>query len=348
VSGDYLWDKSGPRDQEIARLERVLGTLRQQEPPRPLHLPGPGRRPRASYMAAVLMVAAAIVTALVGFEWWSRRQVEPGLAVTRLTGTPTIASRPVADRRELPIGHWLETDANASASIDMGAVGRVDVDPRTRVSLLSTHPGDYRLQLQRGTLHAVIWAPPGQFFVETPSATALDLGCAYTLSIDDDGAGLVRVTSGWVGFEWKGREAFIPAGAMCLTRPGRGPGTPHYEDTSEAFRAALDVIDTPDEVHHSSSARVAALDRVLAEVRDRDVVTLWHLLSRVDPSERDRVFDRLAGFVPPPAGVTRDAVREGRRDALDLWWDRLGLGTTTWWRTWKQQWRDHPSSQRER
>jgi len=33
-SGDYLWDKSGPRDPELVRLEGVLGKLGQQgEPP---------------------------------------------------------------------------------------------------------------------------------------------------------------------------------------------------------------------------------------------------------------------------------------------------------------------------
>jgi hypothetical protein len=52
------------------------------------------------------------------------------------------------------------------------------------------------------------------------------------------------------------------------------------------------------------------------------------------------VFNRLAGFVPPPAGVTLDDIRAGRTEALDAWWDALDLGTTSWWRIWKQQWRD--------
>jgi hypothetical protein len=170
----------------------------------------------------------------------------------------------------------------------------------------------------------------------TPSATAVDLGCVYTLTVGEDGVGLVEVIAGWVGFEWRGREAFIPAGAASVTRPRLGPGTPYYGDTSPAFRAALATIDfgRPDE------ARRAALELVLDESRPRDVLTLWHLLSRVRSEERDRIFERLAGFVPPPAGVTRDAVRAGRREALDDWWDALDLGTTSWWRIWKQQWRE--------
>jgi hypothetical protein len=143
----------------------------------------------------------------------------------------------------------------------------------------------------------------------------------------------VRVTSGWVGFEWKGRESFIPAGAVCLTRPDVGPGTPHFEDSSPAFRAALDVIDLG---RGTRAETIAAIDRVLADAQPRDGFTLWHLLTRVDVDQRDRVFDRLASFVPPPLGTTREAVRAGQREALDNWWNALGLGSASWWRFWKQ------------
>lgn len=338
MSGDYLWDRSGPRDPEVVRLERVLGVLRQQEPPRPLTLPahGPGPRRPVAFVVAFAAVAAMVIV-LAGVSWSNRAAVTPGVAVTRLTGTPTIASRPVDDRGQLAVGHWLETDAHASASIDIANVGRLEIDPGTRIGLVSTRPGDHRLNLVHGTVHALIWAPPGQFFVQTPSSTAVDLGCAYTLTVDDEGVGLVTVTSGWVGFQWRGRETFIPAGAMGTTRRGLGPGTPHFGDTSPAFRAALDTIDLR---IGTANVQAGALDLVLAEARPRDTVTLWHLLSRLDGAERDRVFDRLATFVPPPPGVTRDGVRAGRQDMLDQWWDTLGLGAATWWRVWEQPWKD--------
>jgi len=89
--------------------------------------------------------------------------------------------------------------------------------------------------LERGTIHAVIWAPPGEFVVDTPSAVAVDLGCVYTLHVDDSGAGLLRTTMGWVGFKLNGQESFIPAGAICQTRPKIGPGTPYMEDAPRIF-----------------------------------------------------------------------------------------------------------------
>ena len=92
------------------------------------------------------------------------------------------------------------------------------------------------MSLDRGQIRALIWAPPRRFFVNTPAATAIDLGCAYRLQVDDRGWGKVRVESGWVAFEYNGRESFIPKDAMCATRPGFGPGTPCYEDVPGRVR----------------------------------------------------------------------------------------------------------------
>ena len=333
MNDDYLWDRSGQPDPDVERLERQLAPLAQQSPPPPLLLPEAAPvRPRRLRRVPVALAAAAVLAIVAGGFMLVRRQpANTGWEVTKVAGAPTIASRRMDVQTRLPVGGWLETDDRSSASINVGTIGQVSVEPGSRVRLLSTRQGDHRLKLERGTLRAIIWAPPGQFFVETASSTAIDLGCAYTLTMDDEGAGLVTVLVGWVGFEWRGRESFIPAGSMCATRPGKGPGTPYNERVSPAFREALQTLDFPSGAPDNG----AALSRVLMEAEERDEVTLWHLLTRVDVSDRDRVFDRLAQFVPPPPGVTRDGIRAGRREMLDAWWDALGLGTASWWRTWK-------------
>jgi hypothetical protein len=345
VSGDYLWNRQWPPDREVARLEHLLGQFRHMNDRAAVWpLPKVPRRLSRSGLIVTSAAAAAVIVCCV-LMWSLARGAGPAVQVTRVEGAPMIGSRAVVDRHDLGVGRWLVTDGQSRASLDVGDIGRVDVDPNTRLGLLKTEPGDYRLHLDRGTVHAVIWAPPGQFSVQTPSSVAVDLGCAYTLTVGDDGIGTVRVTTGWVGFEWQGREAFIPAGAVCITRPHLGPGTPHYEETSEAFRAAIDTIDLHDGSDGGRGGAVrAALDTVLRDAEPRDVVTLWHLLTRVDAGERPRVFDRLAALAPPPTGVTRAGIVGGDRQMLDAWWDALGLGTSAWWRVWKQPWRDDAGS----
>jgi FecR-like protein len=338
---DYLWDGSGEPDPEIARLESVLSTLR-RTPPMPALPPREGRMDdgsnssRSRLRSGIMMLAAAAVLFLAaGAAWLTVGQRRLGWQVQRIEGAPILDGRALVTDGRLGVGKWLVTDAESKARVSVGQIGRVDVDPNSRLQLVESRAREHRMSLERGTIHAQIWAPPKFFYVNTPSAVAIDLGCAYTLNVGEDGSGLVRVTHGWVGFEHAGRESFIPERAVCETRPGYGPGTPRYEDAPNGYAEALSLLDfgAPDD-----PARARALDVILVNARPRDALTLWHLLRRGTADERRRVFDRMAQVAPPPDGVTRDAVLSGDRRAIDRWWDSLGLESTTWWRLWKKNW----------
>jgi FecR protein/Putative zinc-finger len=235
--------------------------------------------------------------------------------VRRLDGTPRIGSETISQNGQLAIGEWLETDGSSRAQIAVGSIGNVDIDENTRVRLLANEPTEHRLELARGKMSARIWAPPRLFFVDTPSAVAADLGCAYTLEVDDKGGSVLHVTSGWVALQLKDRESIVPAGASCETQPGIGPGTPYFVDSTQPFRDALKKID----FHYDGNSQTAALTSMLDQARPRDTLTLWHLLPRVNGEDRARVYDKLAAFAPPPSGVTREGVLRLDRTMLETW-----------------------------
>lgn len=348
MSDDYLWDKSGKADPEVQRLELLLSRYRHNQPPPALPALESGpwyRRLWNLRLVPQLAVGAAaaviVITVWIGF----RQRGKTGWEVASLEGRPRIGSSRIANTGVLGLGEWLETDNNSRAQIKVGNIGEVQVEPNTRVRLVNARVTDHRLALERGTIRARIWAPPRLFSVETPSATAVDLGCAYTLQVDDSGAGLLRVSSGWVAFVLHGRESFVPAGAMAQTRPGIGPGTPYYEDASAQLQQALSQLDfggvedgIKGGIRRGSSPRTAALKTVLAEARPRDALTLWHLLSRLQGEERATVFQKMAMLAPPPKGVTMAGILAGDQRMLDLWWNELGLGSTNWWRIWERPW----------
>jgi hypothetical protein len=151
--------------------------------------------------------------------------------------------------------------------------------------------------------------------VETPLATAIDLGCKYTLDVEDDGSSLLHVTLGLVALERDGRETIVPAGAFCRTRPGSGPGTPFFEDSPAEFQAALDLVDTSVE----SPERTKQLEIVLRESHVRDALSLWHLLFRLDAASRGLIYDRLSELMPPPAEVTREGIVALDPKMIEAW-----------------------------
>lgn len=284
----------------------------------------------------VLVPAFAVVLlALVaGGAWLYLRAQRPGWEVARVEGAPRVSQNRIGARGRLGVGEWLETDSASRAEIAVANIGQVEVEPNTRVRLVETRLTEHRLELERGTLHARIWAPPRLFFVNTPSAVAADLGCAYTIEVDDAGRGLLHVTSGYVALEAEARESIVPAGAACMTQPGSGPGTPFFEDAPEAFVESLAKLDFEND--HAS------LDSILAGAREKDTLTLWHLLARVGTNERARVYERLAALAPPPEGVTREGIVGLDRSMLEGWKQNLEgkwLGETTPAdRVWRKLW----------
>ena len=323
----YLWDNSGAPDPEIERLETLLTPLAHSGRPLPRPLPARPRRQRwlVSGLALAAALAAVSVLSLRPAAW----------EVGTLSGAPRLKGQPLAGRARIQGGDSLVTDAGSSAWISIGKIGAVELGPDSRLRVLATRVRHHRLALDRGVLQARIVAPPREFVVDTPSATAIDLGCVYELEVDALGQATLSVLVGWVSFEKGGRETFVPAGARCATRGDAGVGTPYFTDASAGFKNALAEVDL---AGPGKRVPAAALEQVLAEARREDAFSLWHLLVRVPQADRARVADALAALVPMPAGVTREGVLAGNRAMLDQWWDSLGLGATADWRRWKGAW----------
>jgi hypothetical protein len=215
----------------------------------------------------------------------------------------------------LGVGEWLTT-TTTGAELKVADIGVMAVEPNTRVRIVATSTSEHRLELAQGTVRAKVNAPPRLFIVDTPAATAVDLGCAYVLTVDALGATHLDVTLGLVELEGASVVARVPAGASAISRPGTGPNTPRFRDATPAFATALDAWDAnPDRT---------ALRAVLATATtSHDAMSLWHLQQSAAIDERPLVFDRIAALVPPILPTDRDAVIRGDRDAIELLWRDL-------------------------
>ncbi|HYE86237.1 MAG TPA: hypothetical protein VEA16_07770 [Vicinamibacterales bacterium] len=317
-SNDYLWDRSG-RDPELGRLEQVLSRVREHCP-----IPELGSLPDVSRgvwttrtMAMGLAVAATVLIALavpVLRVWLTPWTFTPTQGTTLLDGRPIMAAAQVG------AGQILETDAQGRGHLVVGVIGHLEIAPGSRVRFVATNRREHRLALDRGRISAVIDAPPRWFVVETPVAAAIDLGCAYTMDVDAEGNGELRVDEGWVQLEDGEDEALVPAGAAARMRRGHPPGSPFYRDSSQAFQEALTAVD-----FGSSALAAPALAILFREARPRDSLTLLSLLRRVRPESPGALYDRLAALLPPPGDVTRGAIVAGDRNAVDRWWAALQL-----------------------
>ena len=306
MSDDYLWDRSGERDAEVAHLEAVLASYRYNR-----RETDSVARPRS--LAWKLLAIAASLALGASLTLWSNR---PQTSAWRIGGGFA------------RVGQSIETGKTAGEKLTAQEFGEIELEPNSRLQLLASRAGDERVALRRGTMHALIWAPPSHFVVDTPSAKTIDLGCSYTLTVLPDGSGKLSVQAGWVAFQHGAQESFIPAGAVCSTRPRLGPGLPYFEDAAEPFRAGVRAFD--------NSSGHEGLSAILANARSQDGLTLWHLVQRTSGADREAVIRSLAHLV---SGLDVTGLQAGRAGSIDRAWDALGLGGAGLWRMWKQSWR---------
>jgi len=282
------------------------------EPPRDLWPGIEARLWRRRWYWVPLAAAAVLVFLLIA------RAERSAWDVTALAGRPLIGTTRLAASGRLRVGDWLQTDDSSRALIAVGRIGQVEVRPDTRVQLVVAKANEHRLALARGTIDAKVDAVPRLFFVETPAGTAIDLGCAYTLETDSVGNGLLHVTAGEVEFQTGSHSSRVPLGALAQIRPTTGPGIPYVEDAPAPFVRALIGFDI-----EQRGTRARAVRTVVALARPHDALSLWHVLQRVDPSQRGVVYDRLAALVPPPPGVTRRAALALESRALEGYWTKI-------------------------
>jgi hypothetical protein len=261
----------------------------------------------------------------VALQWRTPPPPATAWQVASVHGQASLGSQQAAVSMPLRAGLAVRTGGDTEMTLRADEFGTMLLGPNSELRAATNR----RVTLQRGELHAYIWAPPREFVVDTPSARAVDLGCAYTIHVDASGDGLLRVSLGWVAFQYGDYEAFIPAGAACVTRKREGPGIPFYEDASEALRRSLAAFEQGD---------AAALAGILDAARPSDALTLWHLLTRAAERDRGRVFDRFAELVKLPKEVRREDVLRREAHSIDLCWDALNLQNTDWWRGWERRW----------
>lgn len=238
----------------------------------------------------------------------------PSWEVETLAGTPKIGDSFKTEK--LAVGEFLETDKDSRARVRVADIGNVEIAPNSRVKLVKTKTTEHRLALEKGELHAKIFAPPRLFIVDTPSAVAVDLGCEYTLEVDEEGDSKLHVTGGFVALENGKVSSIVPAGAAALTKKGEGIGTPFADSSTVELQNALYKFDF-------ENGGSEALEIVLKESDLYDSLTLWHLLPKTRKADREKVFDALKNKIAPPANVTREGVLKLNKKMLDAWWQEI-------------------------
>jgi len=337
MDNDYLWDRSGPVDPEIARLERLLGAHAHTHAPRRVRSAirvKPAPRAHRRRWRVAFATAAVITVCAIGTRAWFQQRLQWNAGqpwrVIAQQGDVRIDGR-AQQARALALDGTLETGADAMTRLRAAGIGEVAIGAGSRLRLVETRTGRHRVHLEQGSLWARVWAPPGQFGVGVAGAEVIDLGCEFLLKVDADGNGSLSVLSGWVQVDNLRREVLVPQGTRVRVNGDGAAGTPYAVSATPAFVAALEAIDARngDVDPHGDEIR-----RLLGASRPQDAISLLVLLRDYPPLAEGPLFERLAAMLPTPL-ATRDAWNSDRMSVLNAWWDALPYPRVKrWWTQW--------------
>jgi hypothetical protein len=238
--------------------------------------------------------------------------------VSNLKGSPMIDNILMKNTDSIGIGQYLITDDTSRAELTVANLGTVTIEPNSKIRFVKSIDGENRIELVYGTIDANVLAKPRSFFVDAGKVTAVDLGCAYKISMDEKGDGLLYVKSGRVSLESAGgRESLVPEGKFCVLKKDFGPGTPFRGDTSPQLKKALMDFDF-------GECGSQCVNIILKNAKKTDAVTLLNIIPRVDDEYKTIVYNKVSNYCAPPKNLPKDSIpRCDKIEKLNEWVDKV-------------------------
>jgi len=157
--------------------------------------------------------------------------------------------------------------------------------------------------------------------VDTPSAVAIDLGCAYTLQVAAMVPAPFAPRSAGSAFISTGATLSSPPALCAPRRPETRPGTPYFETSTPAFREASRNSIQP---QNFSIPAAIALVKILSERVHGCLAPMASSPRHHRPRKRAQVYALFAALVPRPKDHSQRSLNLDQ-SMLDLWWNSLGL-----------------------
>lgn len=251
----------------------------------------------------LLFILAIAIIFLIPFsiEW----------QIISTTGMPRINESTIKLNATLSNDDIITTDGLSTAIIEIHEVGKIELLNSTTFKRLK---GDFSGELMRGK--SIIQADKGteSLSISVPKATIENFttGTNYSAMVDERGNSVIELKGGWLSILSGDYELLLPPGHQVNVYKEAGVSIPHNSESSFEYVTRL-------EEYLFGGKRTTTLNQVLSLSTYRESVTLWDLLRRVNPEQREAVYNKLYELIPHPESVIKEDILNLKPDELQLW-----------------------------
>lgn len=282
---------------------------------------------RYAFTAAIFAAVAAVIYLAV-------RSLGPGIPVltqqdvfgmpsywkvASLSGNPYISNEAMAKLDSIRDGEYIVTNDSSRAEIYVADIGKVIIEPNTKLMIVKGEDGKNKLSVEYGTIDADMKQVAEPVPVMLPSAIAMDEGGQYKLTVDHTGDGLFFVKSGTVEVTSGNKQSVATAGTYVMTKKDKGVGTPFAVGTSPLIKKALYDFDF-------GKCDQTCISTIVNSATTKDAVTLVNLLPQLEGELKDNVYSRAIVIAPPPPGVpSRDSIPFIDEKEIEEWVEKIQI-----------------------
>lgn len=230
-------------------------------------------------------------------------------------GLVTINDGPAHNNQKLSKGDLITTGEGSSATIEIQNIGKIKLSPESSIERLEA---DNTAKLIKGNLQISTESENDYLYLQVPRASVESyyLSNDYSISMDEIGNVITKVTSGWLQVVSENSISILPEGYSIRILEGKGISIPAFHISSSIVPAWLDQ-------YLFEGGKTETLNLILDASKEVDAITLWNLLKRVILGHRGLVYQKLNEYVPHPEGVTKEGALTLNEEMMHIWLEEI-------------------------
>lgn len=261
-----------------------------------------------------LIIGFLLLTSLVSFILYLTTSINEW-KLSSVIGKPIKNKAPIVKLEEILPGDVISTNNESSAAVDIVGIGRINIFGNTSFTRLEEDNG---AELHYGKMMINTLKSDDNLHIAIPEAIieGLELGSRYSVFVNPSGNSDIQLEKGWLLVKSGSHEIIFPQKYNLRVVNGSGVSLPYYSESSSLLVSLV-------EEYLFNGNESIKLNSILESSTEKEAITLWNLLPRVNEDQRGVVYEKLYELVPHTSDISRDDVLSLEKSFLQTWLDEI-------------------------
>jgi len=210
----------------------------------------------------------------------------------------------------------LITDASAEVLVKIPDVGKIVLKESSELTLNKGMKDLSEVNLLKGTIEITTGAAKSGLVIQCGLSQIIDLGSISKITFKSPGDSRIEVMGGILEVNLENDFVYVIRNYISETRLGARPGVPYNKNASPELVEELKNL-------QYKNGGFESLTKIINAAKEYDIITLWHLYTRVELTERELIYGKMNEYFAVPSGIEKREIINLDRVKLKQWFDDI-------------------------